>query len=135
MDINSNLKELESKMENVYLNDRFVSNRAANKTTLKIVFNKEHVVEVNKDKLLEKSFYFKSVTISFCAEHQSEYVEVNIPASFEAFRQVMFYITTEFIDINHQNIFEISHIAHILQMEGLDKICSDNLVNNPNLLY
>ena len=62
---------------------------------------------VNKEKLLKKSHYFKSITKSCFADHKSEFTEVSIPVSFECFKMVIHYLITDIIDISENTVLEI----------------------------
>ena len=60
---NSDVSETDKKLENV---DITTENdiQTTKDETLKVRLNKDHVLVVNKEKLLEKSHYFKSITKS-----------------------------------------------------------------------
>ena len=93
-------------------------------------FNKEHIFVVNKEKLIEKSHYFKSITKSCFADHKSEFVEVNIPASFELFKQVIDYLVTDHIDIDANDVFELLKVSDYLDIECLSSLCFNCFIFN-----
>ena len=100
--------------------------------TLKVRLNKDHFLVVNKEKLLEKSHYFKSITKSCFSDHRSEYTEVSIPVSIEIFTQVLDYVTNDIINITIDTLFEIFQISDYLQIEDLSKMCWDHYIYNLN---
>ena len=101
--------------------------------TLKVRLNKKHVLVVNKQKLLEKSPYFKSITKSCFADHKSEFTEVTIPVNLKSFIQVSVYVMTDLINITSSNASEILQISDYLQMDCLSKMCLDHFVYNLNV--
>ena len=100
--------------------------------TLKVRLNKDHVLLVSKEKLLEKSHYFKSITKSCFADHKSEFTEVTIPVSCESFKKVIDYVTTDIINISNNTVFEVFQISDYLQIESLQKMCLDHFIYNLN---
>ena len=101
--------------------------------TLKVRLNKDHVLVVNKQKLLEKSHYFKSITKSCFADHKSEFTEVTIPVKFESFQKVIEYIITDKITLSNDTAVEIYPICDYLQIEDLSEMCFDYFVYNLNI--
>ena len=101
--------------------------------TLKVRLNKDHVLVVNKKKLLEKSHYFKLITNSCFADHKSQFIEVSIPVSFESFKKVICYVITDVININNDTLFEVFQISDYLQIETLSKMCFDTYTYNLNI--
>ena len=101
--------------------------------TLKVRLNKDHVLMVNKEKLLEKSHYFKSITKSCFADSNSEFTEVSIPVSFQIFKKVMYYVITDVINICNDSVFEIFQISDYLQIQCLQKMCLNHFIYNLNI--
>ena len=101
--------------------------------TLKVRLNKDHILLVNKEKLIKKSYYFKLATKSCFVDHKSEFTEVTIPVSFECFKKVIHYVNTDIIDISNNNVFQIFQISDYLQIECLSKMCLDDFIYNLNI--
>ena len=94
---NSDVPELDSCIKNETTQKE---HQSAEDETLKVRLNKNQVLLVHKEKLLQKSHYFKSITNSCFADHESEFTEVIIPVSFESFRKVILYVINDIIDIS-----------------------------------
>ena len=99
---------------------------------LKVRLNKDDVFVVNKEKMLEKSHYFNSITKSCFADHKSEFTDVCIPTSADDFKQVIDYVSTDTINLTNDNIFEIFQVADYLQIESLSQVCFDFFIHNLN---
>ena len=100
--------------------------------TVKVVFNQQFTVEVNKVKLLEKSEYFRAIMSSNFSEHKKGYADVIFEASTESFQQLMSYVNTGKININIEIVFEIYELANYLQISCLSKKCLNIFINNLN---
>ena len=101
--------------------------------TLLVRLNKDHVLAVNKEKLLEKSQYFKLITKSCFTDHKSEFIEVCVPVGIDVFKKVMIdYIMTDIISIKNKTVFEIFLVSDYLQIVCLSKLCWDHFVYNLN---
>ena len=101
--------------------------------TLKVRLNKDQVLFVPKEKLLEKSHYFKSITKSCFADFKSEFTEVSLPVTSDVFKQVIEYVSTDVINMNNDVIFEVFQISDYLQIECLSKMCLDHFIYNLNI--
>ena len=101
--------------------------------TLKVRLNKDHIIMVNKEKLLEKSHYFKSITNPCFADHKSEFTEVTFSVSFELFKMVIDYVITDIINICSDTVLEILEISEYLQIDSLIKVCLDHFIYNLNI--
>ena len=60
--------------------------------TLKVRLNKDHVLVVNKQKLLEKPHYFTMITKSYFADHTFEVTEVSISSKLRIFQKGNYYV-------------------------------------------
>ena len=107
--------------------------QAAKDKILKVRLNKKQVLLVNKEKLVEKSHYFKLITKPCFADHKSEFTEVTFPVSVAFFEKVIFYLITDIIDISNDTVFEIFQISDYLQIESLTKICLNHFIYNLNI--
>ena len=93
--IEPSVKGLESDLESFDLNDKdnndsCVTIQKENKTedeTLTVLFNKHLTVEFSKEKLLEKSEYFRAITSSRFNDSKNNYIEVNFEASTYSFNK------------------------------------------------
>ena len=129
------VKDLESIMQN---SDELGKENSTQKDiqtseeTLKVRLNGDHILMVSKEKLLEKSHYFKSITKSCFSDYKSEFTEVSIPVRIDIFKQVIDYVSTDVINFEKDNIFEIFQISDYLQIECLRKMCLDHFIYNLN---
>ena len=87
-------------------------------------------VEVNKENLVRKSLYFQIITNPCFVDHKSDILEIKIPVSLECFQEVMYFLTTENININNDNVIEICHLADYFLIDDLKKICLDYFTYN-----
>ena len=100
---------------------------------LKISFNGSDVIEVDKQKLLQKSMYFQVITSPRFNDHQKDKVEVNFDASIESFKQIISYIVTDdIIKKNNDNILEVFALATYLQIDSLFINFKDTFIYNLN---
>ena len=123
-------KENNSKNDNIYTQKDI---QTTEDETLKVRLNKDHVLVVNKKKLLEKSHYFKSITNICFADHKSEFTEVTILVSFDSFKKVIDYVMTDVININNDTVFEVYQISDYLQIGVLGKMCLDHFIYSLNI--
>ena len=92
---------------------------------VKILFNKTYFTKVNKEKLVNKSLYFKAIRKECYTDIKSEFVEVNFETSRKIFKQVMQYISSGEIYLNKRNLYKVFSLAVYLQMNDLEQLCLD----------
>ena len=99
---------------------------------LKVRLNKEHVLIVNKKKLLEKSDYFRSITKLCFSDHKSEFTEITMPVSFDSFKKVINYISTDVVDVRDSCVLEVVLLSDYLQIDCIIEICFEQFVSKLN---
>ena len=98
--------------------------------TVKVRFNGNKYIEVNKQKLLESSPYFQNMLSSCFKDHKTEYVEVNYPGSFETFERSMQFVNNGDVVLSDENGFNTFELADYLQMDNLQKRCLDQFTSS-----
>ena len=101
-------------------------------TTLKVCFNKNKVVDVDREKMLKLSDYFTSITKTCYRDHKSNVVEVNFHSSFDTFKQVMDFVDTGNINLDDKSVYDICELGQYLQIDSLQKPCLDYFTYNLN---
>ena len=124
------VEKLNSKFNNLGVNDDDNNNVSEDTDFLKVRFNGITTYLVKKEKLLLKSEYFRAITSPNFSDHYKKYLEVNFKASKASFKQIISYIDTGDIDINKENVFEIFELAKYLQVETLFKKCQSVYIYN-----
>ena len=129
----SPVKEVESKLKNFDLNNN-INAPTQNETeeVLKVVFNKGAVVEVNKEKILQKSEYFRAITKPSFNDCTKGYYEVNFEAGDDALKYIVSYIDDNDIKLNNAIVLGVYGLANYLRIDGLDKKCLDYFIYNLN---
>ena len=105
-----------------------------------VVFSSDNdvVIKVNKQKLFEKSAYFRALFKTCYKDHQSDLMKVIIPVSCEVFKIVMEFINTDTITLDVKTLtllllmFETYHLALYLQIDILSEFCLDHFTYNLN---
>ena len=92
-------------------------------STVKVLFNKVYVATINKEKLLSESLYFQAALKQNCK--LSPFIEVNVEASRETFKQVARFIGSGRVQLCKNNIFKIHALARYLGVNGLQQLCLD----------
>ena len=107
---------------------------AENNNNLKVRFNKGNYVEILKEKLVEKYFYFQGTTNPCYKDHKSEFVEIEFKTTFSVFKQVMEFIKTGSIKFENENenVFGVYYLADYLLMDDLKETCLDYFTYNLN---
>ena len=91
-----------------------------NKTTVKVRLNEGMYVEVNREKLVQCSPYFKSILSTNFKDHKQEFVEVKHSMSFDAFESAIEdYIEDGELYVYGKLVFEIYRLADYLLMDKL----------------
>ena len=102
----------------------------------KVVFSQqvnELVISVDRQKLLEKSAYFRTFSKP-CYKHHNSVgrTKVLFPAKSEIVEDVMQFINSDLIKLDVKNLLETSHLAEFLQIDCLQQLCFDHFTYNLN---
>ena len=87
---------------------------------------------VDRQKLLEKSGYFRAMFKKCYKDYKSDFIDAYFPESEEVFNKVMHLIINDRITLDINSIFETYHLAVFLQIDCLQKLCLDHFTLNLN---
>ena len=106
-------------------------NQNENKEKIPVYYNKKISIQVNREDLLEKSSYFRAILKICNKDHESDDIDISIPAV-KTFQEVMKFINTGEIDLKSESLFYTLNLALYLQIESLQKFCLDHFTYNLN---
>ena len=110
-------------------NLKTTNNQPNKESTVKVRLNKKDFEEVDQNKLTKSSSYFQNILSSKFKDHKSNFVEINYPASVETFKSAMDFVTTNGLNANDENVFEVYELADYLLMEKLKNRCLDRFAS------
>ena len=123
----SSQQQLEDKFKSLELkNDQCAD-------VLKVCYSGRLIVEISKDKAINESGYFKSNVNPFLEDVNQKCVEVNFDVSDKMFKQVMRFIESGEITLDHENLFDIVKLAEYLQVDTLNEKCLACFTCNLNI--
>ena len=93
------------------------------KQSVKVLFNNELLLSVDRQKVLKCSKYFSSMLKDCYADKKTGHVKINFPVKVEIFELVLNFIDTGFTDVEVEDVFDLYQIAVYLQMTGLELFC------------
>ena len=100
------------------------------KGSVKVLLNGHSIFTANKQKLTEKSSYFRTMLSPHFIDHKYDFAEVNFNTSVSTFKQVIEFLNTGSTRMDFFNLFEIYKLSLYLQIEELLKLCYDYFVEN-----
>ena len=103
-----------------------------NESSVEFYLNDELVLEIDKQKLLDRSAYFKALFKKCYRDHQSDLIDVFFPEKEEMFYKMMQLISNGSITLDINTIFETYHLATYFQIGCLQKFCLDHFTLNLN---
>ena len=93
---------------------------------------KVNLTKVNRQKLLEKSGYYRAILKPCFKDHKSDSIKLQIPGSCQVFTKVMHFINTNIITLDIETVLETCHLALYLQIDCLPQLCFDHFTHNLN---
>ena len=106
--------------------------QTGNENILVFYSDEDFLRKVNRQKLLEKSDYFRAITKTCYKDHLSDFIEMEIPASYVVFSKVMGFINNGVITLDVKTVLETCHLAVYLQIDCLQQLCLDHFTTNLN---
>ena len=111
------------------------SNSSSKDLSVQVRFNKSLIFTVNRQRLIEKSLYFKLMRKPCYNDHKSDYLEVSFTVqNNDVFEKVIKFVTIGTIELDNENLFDIISLAAYLQVDSLQKPCLDHFTYNLNKL-
>ena len=93
--------------------------------TVKVLFNKVYVLNINKVKLQRKSLYFQAALKPAYKDHFSPFVEVNFETNRKIFKQIANFISKGSVQLSKNNLFKVYRLAVYLGVSTLQQLCLD----------
>ena len=109
-----------------------IRNHTENENIVILYHNKDVLAYVNKQKLLEKSAFFRAILKTCYKDHKYDLMKVSIPVSCEVIKKVMKFINTGRITLDMKTLLETCHLAIYLQIDSLSQLCLDHFTTNLN---
>ena len=107
--------------------------RVRQKENTFVFYHNEHLkAVVDRQKLLQKSGYFKAMFKECYGDYKSDFIDAYFPGSEEVFNNVMQLVSNDTITLDINSIFETYHLALFLQVDCLQQLCLDHFTLNLN---